>query len=92
MITGRRAGLWEVWFAGGNEPLLARSVVNSGGLAAQALATRTEGLSDGCIPALHLDKGSKGAQAYLALAGEMLRRGEAAHPAEALTATGAVDG
>jgi chromosome partitioning protein len=26
------------------------------------------------IPALHLEKGSKGAQAYLALAGEMLRR------------------
>ena len=30
------------------------------------------------IPALHLDKASKGAQAYLALAGEMLRRDEAA--------------
>ncbi len=30
------------------------------------------------IPALHLDKTSKGAQAYLALAGEMLRRMEAA--------------
>ena len=30
------------------------------------------------IPVLHLDKASKGAQAYLALAGEMLRRMEAA--------------
>jgi len=30
------------------------------------------------IPALYLDKGSKGAQAYLALAGEILRRMEAA--------------
>jgi chromosome partitioning protein len=30
------------------------------------------------IPALHLDKASKGAQAYLALAGEILRRDEAA--------------
>ncbi len=30
------------------------------------------------IPALYLDKASKGAQAYLALAGEMLRRMEAA--------------
>jgi chromosome partitioning protein len=30
------------------------------------------------IPALHLDKSSKGAQAYLALAGEMLRRDESA--------------
>ena len=30
------------------------------------------------VPALHLDKSSKGAQAYLALAGEMLRRDEAA--------------
>ena len=29
------------------------------------------------VPALHLDKNSKGAQAYLALAGEMLRRREA---------------
>jgi len=29
------------------------------------------------VPALHLDKSSKGAQAYLALAGEMLRRREA---------------
>jgi chromosome partitioning protein len=28
------------------------------------------------IPALHLDRNSKGAQAYLALAGEMLRRME----------------
>jgi chromosome partitioning protein len=30
------------------------------------------------IPVLHLDKSSKGAQAYLSLAGEMLRRREAA--------------
>jgi len=30
------------------------------------------------IPALQLDKASKGAQAYLALAGEILRRMEAA--------------
>ena len=30
------------------------------------------------VTALHLDKSSKGAQAYLALAGEMLRREEAA--------------
>ena len=29
------------------------------------------------VPALHLDRNSKGAQAYLALAGEMLRRMEA---------------
>ena len=35
------------------------------------------------IPALHLDKNSKGAQAYLALAGEMLRRMEAANAAAA---------
>jgi chromosome partitioning protein len=33
------------------------------------------------VPALHLDKTSKGAQAYLALAGEMLRREEHATPA-----------
>jgi len=38
------------------------------------------------IPALHLDRNSKGAQAYLALAGEMLRRMEAAG-----TASGAPD-
>ncbi len=35
------------------------------------------------IPALHLDKNSKGALAYLALAGEMLRRMEAAAAASA---------
>jgi chromosome partitioning protein len=35
------------------------------------------------IPALHLDKTSKGALAYLALAGEMLRRQEAAAAADA---------
>ena len=38
------------------------------------------------IPALHLDKTSKGAQAYLALAGEMLRRQEAAAAPAAPTA------
>src|SRR5438874_6253397 len=38
------------------------------------------------IPVLHLDKSSKGAQAYLSLAGEMLRRKEAA------TAEGATHG
>jgi chromosome partitioning protein len=44
------------------------------------------------IPALHLDKASKGAQAYLALAGEMLRRDEAAGAVETIHAAGAVDG
>jgi chromosome partitioning protein len=39
------------------------------------------------IPALHLDKTSKGAQAYLALAGEILRRDEVARPSETLAAT-----
>jgi chromosome partitioning protein len=39
------------------------------------------------IPALHLDKNSKGAQAYLALAGEMLRRMEAADAVRAGAAT-----
>jgi chromosome partitioning protein len=39
------------------------------------------------IPALHLDKSSKGAQAYLALAGEMLRRMEAADAVRADAAT-----
>jgi len=38
------------------------------------------------VPALVLDKGSKGAQAYLALAGEMLRRHEAEATAAAETA------
>ncbi len=44
------------------------------------------------IPALHLDKASKGAQAYLALAGEMLRREEAARPAETVAVNGVSDG
>ncbi|HEV8258595.1 MAG TPA: AAA family ATPase [Casimicrobiaceae bacterium] len=44
------------------------------------------------IPALHLDKTSKGAQAYLALAGEMLRRDEAAGAAASENAIGVADG
>jgi chromosome partitioning protein len=44
------------------------------------------------IPALHLDKTSKGAQAYLALAGEMLRRDEAAGAAASENAMGVADG
>ena len=44
------------------------------------------------VPALHLDKASKGAQAYLALAGEMLRREESALAMEPLAATGTADG
>jgi chromosome partitioning protein len=43
-------------------------------------------------PVLHLDKASKGAQAYLALAGEMLRRDEATRPLETGAAAGAIDG
>ena len=39
------------------------------------------------IPALHLDKASKGALAYLALAGEMLRRMEASEATSAGTAS-----
>ena len=35
------------------------------------------------VPVLHLEKASKGAQAYLALAGEMLRRHEAAAATDA---------
>ena len=38
------------------------------------------------IPALHLDRASKGAQAYLALAGEMLRRMETRAAAHASAA------
>src|SRR5438094_2334778 len=44
------------------------------------------------IPALHLDKSSKGAQAYLALAGEMLRREEAAGAPASTSAIGVADG
>src|SRR5499427_7065161 len=40
------------------------------------------------IPVLHLDKTSKGAQAYLALAGEMLRRDEASAAVEQEAAHG----
>jgi chromosome partitioning protein len=43
-------------------------------------------------PALHLDKSSKGAQAYLALAGEMLRRDEAQEATSASESTGLVHG
>jgi chromosome partitioning protein len=41
------------------------------------------------IPALYLDKASKGAIAYLALAGEILRRMEAAHSVAAPAAAAA---
>lgn len=44
------------------------------------------------IPALHLDRNSKGAQAYLALAGEMLRREEATALATPAQLIGAADG
>ena len=44
------------------------------------------------IPALYLDKASKGAQAYLALAGEMLRRDEAAGAPAPQPAIGVADG
>jgi chromosome partitioning protein len=44
------------------------------------------------IPALHLDKSSKGAQAYLALAGEMLRRDEAAGATASENAVSVADG
>jgi len=40
------------------------------------------------VPALHLEKNSKGAQAYLALAGEMLRRREGAGAPALAAATG----
>jgi len=43
-------------------------------------------------PALRLDKSSKGAQAYLALAGEMLRRDEAASAAQPENVMGAAGG
>ena len=44
------------------------------------------------VQALHLDKTSKGAQAYLALAGEMLRREEAAGAPAFTSAIGVADG
>jgi len=44
------------------------------------------------IPALHLDKASKGAQAYLALAGEILRRDEAASTTASPAAVGVANG
>jgi chromosome partitioning protein len=44
------------------------------------------------MPALYLDKSSKGAQAYLALAGEMLRREESTRAMEPVAAAGTADG
>jgi chromosome partitioning protein len=44
------------------------------------------------IPALHLDRTSKGAQAYLALAGEMLRRDEATEMSAAAPTIEAANG
>ncbi|MGB8364138.1 MAG: NAD(P)/FAD-dependent oxidoreductase [Rhizomicrobium sp.] len=53
----RIKGGWHVWFGGSDEPLAARCVVNSAGLAAQALAQKTDGLAAEFIPPLHLAKG-----------------------------------
>lgn len=51
------SGGWAVHCQGLDEPLLAQLVVNSAGLAAQALAARTEGLASDFAPRLHLAKG-----------------------------------
>ena len=51
----REDGQWQVWFAGGEEP--ARAVINSAGLAAQALASATEGLDPCQVPPLFLARG-----------------------------------
>ena len=53
----RLGDLWQVWFAGGDEPVLARQVVNAAGLAAQDLAGVTEGLAATDIPRLYLARG-----------------------------------
>ena len=53
----RSGPLWQVWFQGGEQPVLARQVVNAAGLAAQALAHKTDGLEAMAIPRLHLAKG-----------------------------------
>jgi len=48
---------WQVWFAGGEAPVCARTVINSAGLAAQALAAATEGLDPCHVPRLFLARG-----------------------------------
>ena len=54
---GRWDGAWRVWYRGGDEPLAARWVINSAGLAAQTLALSTRELAPDQVPPLHLAKG-----------------------------------
>lgn len=56
---------WQVWFAGGEEPVCGRTVINSAGLAAQALAAATEGLDPCHVSPLFLARG-----VYFTYAGE----------------------
>ncbi len=53
----REGDHWQVWFAGGEAPVCARTVINSAGLAAQALAAATEGLDPWHVPRLFLARG-----------------------------------
>ncbi|MFV0646013.1 MAG: NAD(P)/FAD-dependent oxidoreductase [Sphingomonadaceae bacterium] len=54
----RRDGLWHVWLDGLDEAVVSAPVlVNSAGLTAQALATRTEGLDASDIPPIHYARG-----------------------------------
>jgi len=48
---------WRLWYSGADEPLWAQWVINSAGLAAQALAQATEGLAAEHVPPLSLAKG-----------------------------------
>jgi L-2-hydroxyglutarate oxidase LhgO len=52
-----RSDLWEVWVEGSDEPICARHVVNSAGLAAQTIAANTEGLDQRHVPPLFLARG-----------------------------------
>lgn len=54
----RAGGLWQVHIAGVDEPVVSAPIlVNSAGLAAQALASATEGLDPAFVPPLHLARG-----------------------------------
>ncbi|KHK89118.1 NAD(P)/FAD-dependent oxidoreductase [Novosphingobium malaysiense] len=54
----RADGLWQVWMDGMDEPVVSAPVlVNSAGLAAQALAQATEGLDPAHVPPIYYARG-----------------------------------
>jgi L-2-hydroxyglutarate oxidase LhgO len=56
--VAHEGGQWQVYVEGGDEPAASADIiVNSAGLAAQAIARKTDGLDPTTVPPLHLARG-----------------------------------